>query len=167
MKKRKSNCFCHLWQPYTATNSHENTLEFPKSLNQIIEWWQTEALQCGFIYEWWCLCSYPPGYFPPLFLWMKQMMRRIRMSRAMAHMRPMNHPWVAMSTCLLATAGQRRRGRLNIHDWTIFLPLGRGNTNIHAQSCAQRNVFVVLLASICLRIQMTSAYCHRRGQLSC
>lgn len=50
-----------------------------------------------------------PGYFPPLFLWMKQIMRRIRMSRAMAHMRPMNHPWVAMSTCRLVTAGQRWR----------------------------------------------------------
>lgn len=54
----------------------------------------------------WCLCL--PGYFPPLFLWMKQMMRRIRMSRAMAHMRPMNHPWVAMSTCLLTIAVQKK-----------------------------------------------------------
>lgn len=49
--------------------------------------------------------SSSPGYFPPLFLWMKQMMRRIKMSSAIAHIRPMNHPCVAMSTCLLATAG--------------------------------------------------------------
>lgn len=48
---------------------------------------------------------YSPGYFPPLFLWMKQIMRRIRIRRAMAHMRPMNHPCVAISTCRLATAG--------------------------------------------------------------
>lgn len=52
------------------------------------------------------LCLHSPGYFPPLFRWMKQIISRIKMSRAMAHMRPMNHPWVAMSTCLLATAGQ-------------------------------------------------------------
>lgn len=39
---------------------------------------------------------------------MKQIISRIKMSRAMAHMRPMNHPWVAMSTCLLATAREER-----------------------------------------------------------
>lgn len=45
-----------------------------------------------------------PGYLPPLFLLMKHTMSRTRMRRAMAHMRPMNQPCVAMSTCLLAMA---------------------------------------------------------------
>ena len=45
-----------------------------------------------------------PGYLPPLFLLMKHTMRRTRMRRAMAHISPMNHPWVAMSTCRLGTA---------------------------------------------------------------
>lgn len=45
-----------------------------------------------------------PGYLPPLFLLMKQIMRRTKMRRAMAHIRPINHPWVAMSTWRLGTA---------------------------------------------------------------
>lgn len=68
-----------------------------------------------------------PGYFPPLFRWMKQMMSRIKMSRAMAHMRPMNHPWVAMSTCLLATAGQEGEGERDLR-WRRYVFPGRGRT---------------------------------------
>lgn len=46
-----------------------------------------------------------PGYLPPLFLLMKHTMRRTKIRRAMAHIRPINHPWVAMSTWRLGTAG--------------------------------------------------------------
>lgn len=47
-----------------------------------------------------------PGYLPPLFLLMKHTMRRTKMRRAMAHINPINHPWVAMSTCRLGTAAR-------------------------------------------------------------
>lgn len=46
-----------------------------------------------------------PGYLPPLFLLMKHTIRSTKMRRAMAHIRPINHPWVAMSTWRLGTAG--------------------------------------------------------------
>lgn len=42
-----------------------------------------------------------PGYLPPRLLLMKQTMSRISTRRAMAHMSPMNQPWVAMSAWLL------------------------------------------------------------------
>lgn len=54
-----------------------------------------------------------PGYLPPLFLLMKHTMRRTKMRRAMAHISPINQPWVAMSTCRLGTAAHTHteRGR--------------------------------------------------------
>lgn len=52
-----------------------------------------------------------PGYLPPLFLLMKHTMRRTKMRRAMAHISPINQPWVAMSTCRLGTAGHTHRKR--------------------------------------------------------
>lgn len=52
-----------------------------------------------------------PGYLPPLFLLMKHTMRRTKMRRAMAHISPINQPWVAMSTCRLGTAGHTERER--------------------------------------------------------
>lgn len=51
-----------------------------------------------------------PGYLPPLFLLMKHTMSRTKMRSAMAHISPMNHPWVAMSTCRLAAAGGNTEG---------------------------------------------------------
>lgn len=52
-----------------------------------------------------------PGYLPPLFLLMKQTMRSTRISRAMAHISPMNQPCVAMSICRLGTAGNAEKTR--------------------------------------------------------
>lgn len=51
-----------------------------------------------------------PGYLPPLFLLMKQTISKIRIRRATAHIRPMNQPWVAISTCRLAIAGKQVNG---------------------------------------------------------
>ncbi len=47
-----------------------------------------------------------PGYLPPLFLFIKQTMRSTRISKAMAHISPINQPCVAMSTCLLVMAAK-------------------------------------------------------------
>lgn len=48
-----------------------------------------------------------PGYLPPLFLFIKQTMRSTRISKAMAHISPINQPCVAMSTCLLVIAAKK------------------------------------------------------------
>ncbi len=49
-----------------------------------------------------------PGYLPPLFLFIKQTMRSTRISKAMAHISPINQPCVAMSTCLLVMAAKNK-----------------------------------------------------------
>ncbi len=49
-----------------------------------------------------------PGYLPPLFLFIKQTMRSTRISKAMAHISPINQPCVAMSTCLLVMAAEKK-----------------------------------------------------------
>lgn len=56
------------------------------------------------------LDSLLPGYLPPLFLLMKQTISKIKMRRATAHIRPMNQPWVAISTCRLAIATKQSNG---------------------------------------------------------
>lgn len=45
---------------------------------------------------------------------MKHTMRRTKMRRAMAHISPMNHPWVAMSTCRLGTAERTDDGKQTV-----------------------------------------------------
>lgn len=54
--------------------------------------------------------SFLPGYLPPLFLLMKQTISKIKIRRATAHIRPMNQPCVAISTCRLAIAGKQING---------------------------------------------------------
>lgn len=59
-----------------------------------------------------------PGYLPPLFLLMKHTMRSTKMRRAMAHISPINQPWVAMSTCRLGAATNTGRGhKRKIETW--------------------------------------------------
>lgn len=40
-----------------------------------------------------------PGYFPPRVFLMKKTVSMMRTKSAMAHIKPMNHPCVTMSTC--------------------------------------------------------------------
>lgn len=63
----------------------------------------------------WCFL---PGYFPPRLLLMKQTMRRMRMIRAMPHIRPMNQPLVAMSTWSMYAAHTHTRNHAHIHKHT-------------------------------------------------
>lgn len=46
-----------------------------------------------------------PEYFPPLFLFTKQATSTMSVSRAMAHIRPMNQPWVEIPSWVLARPG--------------------------------------------------------------
>lgn len=39
-----------------------------------------------------------PEYFPPLFLFTKQIVNNISVRRAIAHISPINQPWVEMSS---------------------------------------------------------------------
>lgn len=43
-----------------------------------------------------------PEYFPPLFLLTKQAINTMSVRRAMAHIRPMNQPWVDIPPWMLA-----------------------------------------------------------------
>lgn len=60
--------------------------------------------KCLYPNNWLCKWALP-GYLPPLFLLMKHTMSKTKMRRAIAHISPMNQPWVAMSTWRLAAAG--------------------------------------------------------------
>lgn len=43
-----------------------------------------------------------PEYFPPLFLLTKQAINTMSVRRAMAHIRPINQPWVDIPPWMLA-----------------------------------------------------------------
>lgn len=110
-------------RPPSLWLARENNVQMSEMLKEYQEW-VVENIYCIKYLH----CLYLPGYLPPLFLWMKQMIRRIKMSNAMAHIRPMNHPWVAISTCLLATAsGERGRISIIIHNGNIL-------TSVHQMS---------------------------------
>lgn len=55
-----------------------------------------------------------PEYFPPLFLFTKQAMSTMSVRRAMAHISPMNQPWVEIPPWTLArpAEGGRKGGRI-------------------------------------------------------
>ena len=49
-----------------------------------------------------------PEYFPPLFLLTKQAINTMSVRRAMAHIRPINQPWVDIPPWMLARPAENK-----------------------------------------------------------
>lgn len=85
------------WQLYGAQNRQEDPTSQPGEGLCLLREWRLTGRAWWPCPRSWLLGHILPGYLPPRLLLMKQTMSRISTSRAMAHMSPMNQPWVAMS----------------------------------------------------------------------